>query len=195
MKVVLCGPPHSGKSCLRDGLKQAILPYSRLGQAPYPFILTACPDGEGSWYAETARQDPELAKSLKQNYKRQFTPAFAERVAADVCRLSLPLNIIDIGGKIDDKNRRIVACATHAVIISGDRALIPAWQDFCVEMNLSIIALLYSDYTGTSDRIESETPILKGSVHYLERGVEVSDRPMIQTLARRLVAMSQNGAG
>jgi CRISPR-associated protein Csx3 len=81
------------------------------------------------------------------------------------------------------------------VIISGDRALIPAWQDFCVEMKLSIIALLYSDYTGTSDRIESETPILTGSVHYLERGVEVSDRPMIQTLARRLVAMSQNREG
>lgn len=193
MKVVLCGPPHSGKSCLREGLKQAILPFYRLGQSPYPFILTACPDGEGSWYSETARQNPALAKSLKQNYKRQFTPAFAERVAGDVCRLSLPLSIIDIGGRIDDKNRLIVACATHAVIISGDRALMPAWQDFCAEMKLSIIAILHSDYHGTCDRIESETPILTGSIHYLERGVEVSDRPMIQTLARRLVAMSQNG--
>jgi CRISPR-associated protein Csx3 len=49
VKVVLCGPPHSGKSCLREGLKQAI---RQIPNAPYPYVLTACPDGEGAWYFE-----------------------------------------------------------------------------------------------------------------------------------------------
>jgi len=42
MKVVLAGPPKSGKSCLREGLKQAI---RRISGAPYPYVITACPDG------------------------------------------------------------------------------------------------------------------------------------------------------
>lgn len=45
MKVVLCGPPRSGKSCLREGLKQAI---RRVPGAPYPYVITAAPDGEGA---------------------------------------------------------------------------------------------------------------------------------------------------
>ena len=35
MKVVLCGPSHSGKSCLRQGLKQVIHALHRKGQAPF----------------------------------------------------------------------------------------------------------------------------------------------------------------
>ncbi len=41
VKIVLGGPPHSGKSCLREGLKKAIL---RLyPERPYPYAITACP--------------------------------------------------------------------------------------------------------------------------------------------------------
>lgn len=57
-KIVLCGPPRSGKSCLREGLKQAI---RKIPNAPYPYIITGCPDGEGAWFQETVNQDPELA--------------------------------------------------------------------------------------------------------------------------------------
>ncbi len=35
MKVVLYGLPHSGKSCLKEGLKQAI---RRIKGAPYPYL-------------------------------------------------------------------------------------------------------------------------------------------------------------
>lgn len=37
-------------------------------------------------------------------------------------------------------------------------------------MNLKIIALIHSDYNGVADHIQAEVPILKGSMHYLERG-------------------------
>ena len=187
LKVVLCGPPHSGKSCLREGLKQAI---RRIPGAPYPYVLTACPDGEGAWYSETSRNNPELARELKQAYKRKFTWKFARKVANDVENVSLPLTIIDIGGIIDDKNRLIIATATHAVILAGDMSRIREWQELCTEFNLKIVAIIYSDYHGVEDYIKLETPFLKGSVHHLERGEDVSTRPMVQVLAGRLVEMS-----
>ena len=194
MKTVLCGPPHSGKSCLRAGLKQAIMPLERVGKAPYPYILTACPDGEGSWYSEAARRDPELARQLKAAYKAKFTWKFAQEKAKQVQSVNLPpLTIIDVGGKIDDKNRLIMSGATHAIIIAREINKIPEWVAFCNELNLGIIGMIYSDREGVCDRIESESPILRGSVHRLFIGEDVSSRPMVQALARVLVRMSQEG--
>ncbi|MBR8832960.1 MAG: hypothetical protein DSM106950_02665 [Stigonema ocellatum SAG 48.90 = DSM 106950] len=188
VKVVLCGPPHSGKSCLREGLKQAI---RRIPGAPYPYVLTACPDGEGCWYSETSRNNPELARALKQAYKGKFTWEFAQKVANDVEEVSLPLTIVDVGGIIDDKNRLIIAPATHAVILAGDMSRVQEWQELCTELDLKIVAIIYSDYNGVQDYIrQEETPVLKGSVHHLERGEDISTRPMVQVLARLLVQIS-----
>jgi CRISPR-associated protein Csx3 len=54
-------------------------------------------------------------------------------------------------------------------------------------LDLQVIALIHSDYHGEADRIDTEEPLLTGSVHYLERGEDVSGRPMVQALARKLV--------
>ncbi|MEW5859040.1 MAG: hypothetical protein AB1861_16915, partial [Cyanobacteriota bacterium] len=98
--------------------------------------------------------------------------------------------IVDVGGKIDEKNRLIMQYATHAVILAGKMSEVPAWREFCTELKLKIIAVIHSDYHGVCDRIEAEAPILRGSVHYLERGEDVSTRPMVQALARVLVGLS-----
>jgi hypothetical protein len=42
IKVIVGGPPHSGKSVFIEGLKQ-VLPDSDT------FLFSACPDGEGAW--------------------------------------------------------------------------------------------------------------------------------------------------
>ena len=197
VKVVLCGPPQSGKSCLREGLKQAILPMEREGKAPYPYVLTACPDGEGAWYTEAVRNNPELAKELKAAYKRKFTWKFAQEKAKNVQNINLPLTIVDVGGKISDENKLIMQHATHAVILCGDKSKVTEWQDFCIHLKLQIIAIIHSDYYGEcdrfanvfGDRIDSESPILTGSVHRLQRGEDVSQRPMVQALAQLLVRL------
>jgi hypothetical protein len=190
VKVVLCGPPHSGKSCLREGLKQTLMALHRIEKAPYPYVLTACPDGEGSWYSEAAQRDPVLAQQLKQAYKTKFTWEFTERVAQDVKKITLPLTIIDVGGRIDDKNRAIMTPATHAVILAGDLERVGEWEAFCRELKLDIIAILHSDYHGSRDRIDAETPILTGSIHHLERGEPNHERPMVKALAEILVRLS-----
>ncbi|GAX38407.1 CRISPR-associated protein Csx3 [Nodularia sp. NIES-3585] len=188
IKVVLCGPPQSGKSCLREGLKQAI---SAIPGAPYPYVITACPDGEGAWFSDAAKRDPDLARRLKDEYKAKFTPEFAQKAAGWVRCANTPLNIIDVGGRITEENRLIIREATHAFILAGDRDRedILRWQEFCRDLNIRIIANLDSDLNGKEDTINTVLPLLTGSIHYLARGEDVSSRPMVQALAQLLVGL------
>lgn len=195
MKIVLCGPPRSGKSCLREGLKQAI---RRIHGAPYPYVITACPDGEGAWFQETVNADAELAAKYKVSYKSKFTPEFVQRVADSVKNCQLPLTLVDIGGIPSIENEAICASATHAILLAGDTPeqswseRLPVWHEFCAKLGLRIIAEIHSDYRGTEDTIPvlGSDNVYKGSVHYLERGEPVHDRPTIKALAEILARMT-----
>lgn len=167
------------------------MPLHRAGNSPYPYVLTACPDGEGAWYSEAAQRNPELARQLKQDYKSKFTPEFAQAKAKQVQNLDLPLTIIDVGGRIDEKNRLIMSFATHAVILSGDPALISDWKQLCDELHLSVIAVIHSDYYAITDCITSQSPVLTGTVHHLERGEPNQNRPVVKALAALLAQLSQ----
>ena len=187
-KIVLAGPPRSGKSCMREGLKQAL---RAIPGAPYPYVITACPDGEGSWFQETVNNDPELAAACKAAYKAKFTPEFVERIATSVASCSLELTLIDIGGIPSVENEQICSGATHMVILAGDTSRIPEWYEFARKVGLVVVAEIHSDYHGVEDIVEgvSSDGILRGSVHHLERGEAVSTRPMIEALAQHLLAL------
>ncbi len=201
IKVVLCGPSQSGKSCLRDGLKRAIL--GKLG-APYPYVITACPDGEGSWHQEACEKNQSLAKDYKRNNKADVTPEFALEAAKWVSSANQLINIIDVGGKISPENKTIMQPATHAVILSKDVNQFAEWEDFCQSLGLKIIAKIHSQLDAvedkvlfadswqekTSDLLET-TPLLTGSVHGLKRGENLSTRPMVQALADVLIHLTK----
>lgn len=186
-KIVLAGPPRSGKSCLREGLKQAI---RAIPGAPYPYVITACPDGEGSWFQECVNLAPELAAACKAAYKAKFTPEFVERIRTSVLNCTLELTLVDIGGITSVENEAICSGATHMVILAGDVSRIPEWREFAKKVGLTVIAEIHSDYHGTEDKVDgiSDDGILRGSVHYLERGEPVSNRPMIEALASFLTS-------
>ena len=187
VKVVLAGPPRSGKSCLREGLKQAL---RRIENAPYPYVITACPDGEGSWFQETVNADPERAAELKAAYKAKFTPAFVQRIADSVRNCSLPMVLVDIGGIPSVENEAICAGATHMVILAGDASKIPAWREFALKVGLTIVAEIDSVYNGTQDEVRGiEDQVLRGAVHHLERGEPVAERPTEKALAAHLLTM------
>lgn len=187
-KIVLAGPPRSGKSCMREGLKQAL---RAIPGAPYPYVITACPDGEGAWFQETVNHDPELAAECKAAYKAKFTPEFVERIAASVANCSLELTLIDIGGITSVENEAICAAATHIVILAGDMSRVAEWREFAKKVGLVVVAEIHSDYHGSEDTVEgiAQGGILRGSVHHLERGELVATRPMIQKLAQHLLAL------
>ena len=67
MKIVFCGPPHSGKSVFINNLKEN-LPTDDCT------IIRACPDGEGDWSnnknqdeASRVRRKGKLTKSFIQD--------------------------------------------------------------------------------------------------------------------------------
>lgn len=194
VKAVLCGSPNTGKTVLRDGLKAAIL---NLNNAPADFYaISGCPDGDGSWYAETVAKYPELADKLKAEYKTKFTPEFAQAKAKDIQGIKNSLLLFDVGGKIpSDENKVIMSQATHAIIVAKTKDEVIAWQEFCetqLAKPLPVIAIIYSDLHGNSDTITSEEPVLRGSVHRLRRGEDISGRTMVQALAKVLVKLTQD---
>ena len=203
IKVVLAGPPKSGKSCLREGLKQAILGFKQKNSdVPYPYVITACPDGEGAWFQETMEKYPEIAKACKAAYKGKFTPEFVKLIAAHVDNCEQPLTMIDIGGIIDDYNREICKSATHIVILAGGdsardetwNSQVEPWREFAKELDLTVVAEIFSGYHGTSDMIKEDSPdnILRGSIHPLERGERIEAHPMVQALAGRILAIAKH---
>jgi CRISPR-associated protein Csx3 len=201
IKVVLCGPARSGKSCLRDGLKKAIL--GNLG-APYPYVITACPDGEGSWHQEAYENNESIAKDCKRNNKADVTPEFAQEAAKWVKSANQLINIIDVGGKITDENKIIMQPATHAVILSGDVNKFAEWSDFCQSLGLKIIAKIHSQLDAMEDEVSfaygwqektsellEKASLLTGRVHGLKRGEILSTRPMVQALAEILIHLTK----
>lgn len=199
LKIVLCGPPHTGKSCLREGLKQRLLSLSQSHESPYPYVITACPDGEGAWYYGTAKNNPNLARQLKTMYKAKFTPEFARQKALWVKKTTRPINIIDIGGKITDENSQILQEATHAIVLwrdplSTDKDDVhyrQGWEAYCSKMNLKILSVLKSDYHATGDRVEINSDPLLGSIHHLERGEDCSSRPIVTAIAKLVVQVQK----
>ncbi|WP_341530140.1 CRISPR-associated protein Csx3 [Nostoc sp. UHCC 0302] len=187
LKVVLCGFANTGKTCFRDGLKQALL---QIPKAPESYFISGCPDGDGSWYSETAWRDPDLAAQLKAQYKAGFTKEFAKLKAQEVRGINTPIFVFDIGGKISDENRLIMAEATHAVILVKDESEIEPWAKLCAELTLQVVAIIFSDFDGNNDVVESESLILRSRVHRLKRGEDVSQRLTVQALARLLVGLS-----
>lgn len=187
-KIVIAGPPRSGKSVSREGLKQAI---RAIPGSPYPYIITGCPDGEGAWFQATADRDPKLAAECKKAYKAKFTPAFVKRVSDSVRNCTLDFTLVDIGGIVSPENKEICATATHIIILSGKPSAFPEWRKFAAELGLTIVAEIHSAYVGVKDIVRGvgQDGVFRGSVHYLERGVDASKRPCLQALAEHLVSL------
>jgi len=171
--VVIGGPPHSGKSVLTYLLTRRL----RALKVEH-YVLRACPDGEGDWSQETP---PERVRLLRQ--KGQFSQDFVDRVCRDLAQRHLPL-IVDVGGKPTPDQERILDQCTHAVLISANEAGLAEWRDRFERHGLPIIAELHSVLEG-EDRIDAETPALRGQIASLERFNRFGG-PMVEALAQRL---------
>jgi CRISPR-associated protein Csx3 len=126
-----------------------------------------------------------------------FSPAQVEKFATWVKECNLPLTLVDIGGIPSAENERICAHATHAILLAGDSQeqswdeRLVEWREFCQKVGLKIIAELHSDYHGREDSIQGIGPdgIFRGSIHHLERGEDISQRPCVVALAEYLVKL------
>lgn len=184
MKIALGGPPHSGKSVLRQRLKAEL---RTLAPDLYPYFLSTNPDGEGAWFQQTFAHDPELASSLKHTAKQPWSLERAQLYASWVRNCPQPLTFLDLGGIIDDYNRQICAAATHAIVLAPTPSLAAPWQTFFQSCGLPVLADLLSEYDAPHDSILSQSLPFRGSIHRLERGDLDSPRPAVTALARFLL--------
>ena len=191
MKIVLCGPPRSGKSCLRQALKDAIRRSSEI----YPYVLSTNPDGEGAWFQETVAANPELATELKRENKRPWSAERAELYATWVRDVAGPLTFVDIGGIPDVFSEQIARPATHLLLLAPNEEKIAPWRAFAERVGVPVIGEIWSDYHGTEDRVDGlgEDGIYRGVVHHLERGHPAHDRPLVRALAKYLVGRLEGG--
>lgn len=183
IKVVIGGPPHSGKSVFIKGLSENI-------DLARSFLFSACPDGEGPWL-QRHYDDPEVREWRR---KGKFTPEFVERAARVVQDWEGPLMLIDIGGIISPENTQIIQGATHAIVLAGDTSVVPEWEQYFAQQGIEVIASLRSDYHGIRDKFEGagflwsdkvNDPV-RASVHYLERGESMNGREMLQLVGELL---------
>lgn len=192
-KITICGSPGIGKTVLRDGLQKAIRQNLKLAD-DFLYVVSGCPDGDyPGWVFKTAQNDPNLAYRLRKACQaKEFTPELAQAISKGIKAIKNPLLLFDVGGKITPENEQIMSEATHAVILAKSEKELQEWSDFCQQLDLQIIAIIESDYCGQEDRIIETSPILKGIVHYLERGEDTSDRPTIQELAKQIIIITLN---
>ena len=194
-KVALCGYPGAGKTCLREGLKYAIKNNTAIAD-DFCYVISACPDGDTAYFLETAQKYPDVAKELRQRIKQGFTERFATAKAREIRNIPNDLLIFDVGGKISPHNWTIMSEATHAIILAKQEELsaeklVQPWQEFCQDLGIPVVAIIYSDYHGKVDTIiQQDENILIGTVHHLDRQVDTSSRPTIKKLADLLVGLN-----
>lgn len=175
-KIAVVGPPHSGKSVFLQGLC-ALLPRASR------YLFRACPDGEGTW----TWRDPEAAALRR---KGRFSGEIVDWYVKCLSTISLaPIVLVDMGGKMSPENARIIreGRVNYAVVLSGDPAAIPEWEKFCRACGVEVLASVVSDYHAAEDAVDTAPMV----VHHLERGEDVSSRPVIQRVAERILDLTQ----
>lgn len=176
MKIVVCGPPHSGKSVFLGGLCENLPRDKR-------YLFRACPDGEGTW---TYKGNGAEQYRRKGKFSADVVDWYCQSLAR--CEMA-PIVLVDIGGIPSGENRRILneGGVSHAIILAGDLGKVAEWQQFLDSCGVEVVAILYSDYHGAEDCVTSDPMV----VHHLERGDEfVSSRPAIQVVAEKILKLS-----
>ena len=180
LKIVIGGPPHSGKSVFLDGLLKNL--------SFNTHYFSACPDGEGPWLQHHYTEDE--VKKLRR--KGQFTKEFVDFASNSVKNFDGQLMLIDIGGRTSEENKLIADGATHAIVLANDPTQFEEWSNFFKNLGVEVLAAIRSDYEGKEDSVEipaENNQVIKGSVHYLERGQHPEERETIKFIAQKISAL------
>ncbi len=182
--IIVCGPPHSGKSVFFGGLKEH-LPRRNTR------LFRACPDGEGTW---SQKADEGVAQDVRR--KGGFTSAFMEFALKGIEKITSKRVLVDVGGIRSKENGDIFRRATHAVVLcrsdkAGEKA---AWEAFAKENGLIVMASLDSALQGEESAYIDEEGTIRGQVVGLERGQEIKSQA-IELLASRIMEETQGEGG
>ncbi len=175
MKIVVCGPPHSGKSVFVANLRR-FLP--RDGS----FLFRCAPDGEGTW---SNKADQDVVAKIRR--KGKFDEKFMDYVLNGLANCKIPITLVDVGGIRSKQNEDIFRKCDAFIVLSSKDEELGAWRAFGENLGLQCLAMLRSRLTG-DDEIEnvSANPPIAGTISKLERGTEVNS-DLLRHVAQRII--------
>jgi len=173
-RVIVCGPPHSGKSVFLANL-QRLLPVE------HHMLIFGAPDGEWHW---SNKANQVLVRETRQ--KRSFSDEWCDGILNAIARAEQRLVLVDTGGKRLSPNDRIFRECDAFIILSSSKEEIIEWRRFGEENGCECIAELDSALQGTDDVYsDAGDGILRGRITGLERGQEI-DSPVLDAVAGKL---------
>ena len=173
-RIIVCGPPHSGKSVFLANLMRHLPPDS--------FYLTfAAPDGEWHW---SNFGDQDLVSTVRQ--KGSFSTDFMESMLHAIRANQQDLVLVDTGGVMSSENKKIFRVCDGCIILSSNPEAKAQWRAFASENGVSVLAELDSVLHGRCE-LSPATPdgVVRGTISGLERGHTVQSETL-EAVASRL---------
>jgi hypothetical protein len=169
-KIIIAGPPHSGKSVAERYIRHNL-------PALDVMRIASQPDGEGDWFHSLHEVGSQEVASRYRN-KRGFSSENVAHWTSLITNSSNRFNLIDVGGEVSSENKEICDLANSIIIISSNPEETKKWIELAQETNLNILAILES--TLDPERTERFIPTPdkewenEGVVVGLERGKLIS---------------------
>jgi len=181
MKIVFCGPPHSGKSVFIANLVDT------LPSDAYT-IIRACPDGEGIWSNNQNQRETSRVRK-----KGTFTKSFIKDTCQAIDKQTNKIVLVDVGGAISKENKEIMKHCDSFVVISNEKVKKREWLEFGEKLGLECMGCFDSSLEG-QEEIYARDPFLQGNIVGLERGKLLENSPIIKGMASDMIRKSKYAA-
>lgn len=178
MRIVFCGPPHSGKSVFIANL------IDKLPTDAYT-IIRACPDGEGTWSNNKNQNETSIVRK-----KGKFTKSFIDDACQAIDNQTNKIVLVDVGGVMSKENEQVFGHCDSFVVLSSDEEKKKEWLEFGQKLGLECVGCLDSSLEG-QEEIYSRTPYLQGKIVGLERGEILENSPVIKAIVSDIVQKSK----
>jgi len=180
LKIVFCGPPHSGKSVFIANL------ISKMPTDAYT-IIRACPDGEGTWSNNKNQNETTIVRK-----KGEFTQAFIEDACQAIDNQSNAIVLVDVGGVISKENAQVFKHCDSFFVVSNDENKKREWLEFGQELGLQCVGCVDSSLDG-QEAIYSRTPFFQGRITDLQRGKILENSSVINAVVSDIIRKSKYG--
>lgn len=177
MKIIMCGPPHSGKSVLISTL------YRFMPSDSFQRII-ANGDGEGLWSNNPDQKQVQDVRIKSDNSKEEF-----EMWAATIRTAVQDIVLVDIGGRLSEDKAPLFDAADSFIVLSSNPSIIEDWVRFGEDHGCRCIAKIESRLEG-EDELIATSPCFEAVLSHLERGQSKMGSPVIQKLADLIVSQS-----
>lgn len=179
MKIIICGPPHSGKSVLISNLVK-LLP------SGYYVRINANGDGEGTW-SNNPDQDDVMGVRIKgTNSNEDFL-----RWKHQIEYAHKDIVIIDIGGRLQEDKAPLFDVSDSFIVVSNSDEMIEEWIQFGTSHGCNCIGTILSKLGEFHESIISTEPYVHGVMSGLERGHDLDGSLLLNALADSVIDRSE----